>query len=199
MAKKGSTAPTRSRSALSDRAKALKAKTVRAKTAQVASVSARAAGPPSRRGRGRTSRRVATPTRPAPAKAEDCALADPCIFLRHLIGPEGRARGVPDRRCFTAYPPVRKRARIFSRAATAGKTCRRSLLARALALARSISMRIEVGWSNRMILGDSLIVMNSLLERERLSRQGAVHLCRSAIRCEVRNRTSSPSIFEARG
>ena len=40
-------------------------------------------------------------------------------------------------------------------------------------------------WSNRMILGDSLQVMASLAERERLRGQGAVHLFRPALRHQI--------------
>ena len=41
-------------------------------------------------------------------------------------------------------------------------------------------------WVNRLILGDSLVVMNSLLRYEKLGRAGADDLHRPALRCEVR-------------
>ena len=48
-----------------------------------------------------------------------------------------------------------------------------------------------MSWSNRMILGDSLLVMTSLLDRERLGWPGAVHLYGSPLRNQVPESISS--------
>ena len=52
-------------------------------------------------------------------------------------------------------------------------------------------------WVNRMILGDSLVVMNSLLDYEGPRRAGADDLHRPALRREVRLATSSRSSASA--
>ena len=44
----------------------------------------------------------------------------------------------------------------------------------------------EHGWTNRLIAGDRLLVMNSLLEKEGMAGQGADDLHRPALRHQVR-------------
>ena len=53
-------------------------------------------------------------------------------------------------------------------------------------------------WSNRMILGNSLLVMNSLAEKEGAARAGAVHLLRSALRDSLRQQLAAEHA-DARG